>query len=189
MAPIQNAADVEAAFEAVPPELIAEIMDGELFTFPGPARPHTRSASRRTITLGGAFDVGDGAGVIVAEPEPHLGPRADNLVPDLAWWMCARTPDAFGDDNSPAHPDVAPDWLCEIFSPRTERTDRRKKVRVYRTEGLGHAWLLSPLIQTLEVYRPEGGRWLLVDTAEGAAPVRAEPFEAVELDRSMIWAR
>ncbi|MGK4002065.1 hypothetical protein WMF31_05535 [Sorangium sp. So ce1036] len=41
--PARNAPEVEAAFEAVPPEQVAEILDGELFTFPRPAAP-TRGA-------------------------------------------------------------------------------------------------------------------------------------------------
>jgi hypothetical protein len=54
--PDRNPPEMEAAFEAVPPEMVAEILDGELFTFPRPARPHTRSASRLAMKLGGAFD-------------------------------------------------------------------------------------------------------------------------------------
>ena len=50
--PDRNAPEVEAAFEAVPPEQVAEILDGELFTFPRPGRPPTRSASRLMMKLG-----------------------------------------------------------------------------------------------------------------------------------------
>ena len=87
--PERNRPEVEAAFEAVPPEMVAEILDGELFTFPRPARPHTRSASRLTMTLGRSFDLGDGGPggwVILDEPELRLGRRPDVVVPDLAGW-------------------------------------------------------------------------------------------------------
>jgi Uma2 family endonuclease len=190
--PERNPPDVEAAFEAVPPEMVAEILDGELFTFPRPARPHTRSASRLGMKLGGAFDLGDsgpGGWVILDEPELHLGPRPDKLAPDLAGWKRERMPDALGDEETLAYYDVAPDWVCEVISPRTERVDRGKKMRIYRREGVGHVWLLSPLLRTLEVYRLEGGRWMLLETYEEDAKVRAEPFNAVELDLAAIWAR
>jgi Uma2 family endonuclease len=188
----RNAPDVEAAFEAVPPEMVAEILDGELFAFPRPARPHTRSASRLTMKLGSAFDLGDsgpGGWVILDEPELHLGPKPDKVVPDLAAWPRESMPDALGDEDTPAYYDVAPAWVCEVISPRTERVDRGKKMRIYRREGVAHLWLLSPLQRTLEVYRLEGGRWVLLDTYEDDAKVRAEPFEAMELDLSAIWAR
>ncbi len=191
MPPARNLPDVEAAFEAVPPEMVAEILDGELFTSPRPARPHTRSASRLTMKLGGAFDLGDsgpGGWVILDEPELHVGPRPDKLAPDLAGWKRERMPDALGDAETLAYYDIAPDWVCEVLSPRTERVDRGKKMRIYRREGVGHVWLLNPLMRTLEVYRLEGGRWMLLETYEDDAKVRAEPFDAMELDLASIWA-
>ncbi|MGK3961610.1 Uma2 family endonuclease [Sorangium sp. So ce118] len=188
----RNAPEVEAAFDAVLPERVAEILDGELFTFPRPGRPHTRSASRLTMKLGSAFDLGDGGPggwVLLDEPELHLGPRPDKVVSDLAGWKRERMADALGDEDTPAHYDVSPDWVCEVISPRTERVDRGKKMRIYRREGVGHVWLLSPLLRTLEVYRLEGGRWVLLETYEDDAKVRAEPFDAVELDLAAIWIR
>ncbi|WP_437876308.1 hypothetical protein [Sorangium sp. So ce513] len=50
-------------------------------------------------------------------------------------------------------------------------------------------WLLSPLLRTLEVYRLEGGRWVQLEIYEEDAKVRAEPFDAVELDLAAIWTR
>ncbi len=38
-----------------------------------------------------------------------------------------------------------------------------------------------------EVYRLEGGRWTELDPCEGDAKVRAEPFEAIELDLARLW--
>ncbi|WP_437747662.1 Uma2 family endonuclease [Sorangium sp. So ce302] len=187
-----NAPEVEAAFQAVPDEMVAEILDGELYTFPRPARPHTRTASRLGTSLGGPFDLGTGGPggwVILDEPELHLGSRPDKVVPDLAGWRRERMPDALGPEDAPAHYDVAPDWVCEVISPRTERVDRGKKMRIYRREGVRHAWLLNPVAQTLEVYRLDDGRWSLLDTYEGDEIVRPEPFEAVELPLAALWAR
>src|SRR5262249_18078856 len=71
---------VEAAFQAVPDTMVAEILDGELHTMSRPARPHTRAASRLGIEIGGPFDAGrggPGGWVILDEPELHLGKRPD----------------------------------------------------------------------------------------------------------------
>jgi Uma2 family endonuclease len=76
-----------------------------------------------------------------------------------------------------------------VISPRTERVDRGKKMRIYRRESVGHVWLLNPLLRTLEVYRLDGGRLALLDTYEGDDKIRAEPFDAVELDLASLWAR
>ncbi len=56
-----------------------------------------------------------------------------------------------------------------------------------RREGVGHLWLCDPRIKTLEVYRLVDGHWMEVDTFEGDAKVRAEPFEAVELDLARLF--
>lgn len=56
-------------------------------------------------------------------------------------------------------------------------------------EGVGHAWLINPITRTLEVYRLESGRWVLLDTYEDDAVVRAEPFDAIELPLSLLWER
>jgi len=83
---------------------------------------------------------------------------------------------------------LAPDWVCEIVSTSTERIDRGKKLRVYAREGVGHVWLLSPEARTLEVMRRLGDQWLLVAVHEGEARVRAEPFDAIELDLIGLWS-
>lgn len=186
-----NPAEVEAAFQATPPEMVAEILDGELHALPRPARPHTRAASRLGRRLGPFDDdPGDPGGwVILDEPELHLGPRPDKVVPDLAGWRRERMLDAIGPEDAPAHYDTAPDWVCEVISASTERVDRGKKMRIYRREGVSHVWLLNPTAQTLEVYRLEGERWVLLETYEGDEVIRAEPFEAIELPLGTLWAR
>ena len=82
---------------------------------------------------------------------------------------------------------LAPDWVCEVISPSTERIDRSRKMRIYAREGVEHLWLLDPIVRTLEVLRLEGGRWVLIATHTDADVVRAEPFEAIEIDLTLLW--
>ncbi len=186
-----NDREVEARFEATPETLVAEILDGELYTMPRPRPRHARAATRLVRGLG-PFDDDPGkpgGWVLLLEPELHLGPKPDKLVPDLAGWRRERLPRSVFDDEAPAAVAIAPDWACEVISDRTERIDRGKKMRIYRRENVRHVWLLNPTLETLEVYRLDAGNWTLVETLEGDATVRAEPFEAIELPLSTIWAR
>jgi hypothetical protein len=48
-------------------------------------------------------------------------------------------------------------------------------------------WLVSPVMQTVEVLRRQDIGWGLVATFEGDAVVRAEPFDAVPLDLAGLW--
>lgn len=77
---------------------------------------------------------------------------------------------------------LGPDWVCDF-------TDRTKKLAVYAREGVGHVWLIDPELLTLEVFRLEAGRWLLMATFADEPRVRAEPFEAIELELDVLFSR
>jgi Uma2 family endonuclease len=171
---------------AVPDPLVAEILDGDLHTSPRPAVPHSVATSSLGGELYGPFDRGrggPGGWWILVEPEIHLGP--DVIVPDLVGWRRTRLPEM------PRGPflEIAPDWVCETISPSTERIDRGRKLAIYARERVGHVWLLNPIAETLEVYRLEQGRWLLLATFAGDVTARAEPFDAVELELWRLWGR
>ena len=76
-----------------------------------------------------------------------------------------------------------------MVSPSTEATDRADKLPIYAAQQVRHAWLVDPLARTLEVYRLEAGRWSLLETWRDDARVRAEPFQAIEIDLGSLWAR
>jgi Uma2 family endonuclease len=184
--PQKNSPEVEVAFERAPPGCVVEILDGEFHRMPRPRAMHSRAASRLGRYIG-QFDDDEGPSgwILLDEPELHLGPMPDKVVPDLAGWRRERMPEL---------PDVAaftlaPDWACEVLSESTEAIDRGKKLRIYRREGVGHVWLVNPTLRTLEVYRLTQGQWMLVDTHEGDDSVRAEPFESIELPLARLWAR
>jgi len=170
----------------VPDHLVAEIIDGELITTPRPASPHARAESVIGQDLS-PFDRrpggpgGPGGWWTLVEPELHLG--EDVIVPDLAGWRHERMPVI---PNVAAFT-LAPDWVCEVISPRTGRIDRSRKMGIYAREGVRHLWFVDPLARTLEVYRLEGDRWVVASTHGGAETVRAEPFEAVAIDIGRWW--
>lgn len=105
------------------------------------------------------------------------------LVPDLAGWRHERLA------SVPAAPaiTVAPNWICEVLSPPTARLDRIRKLPQYSRHHVEHAWLIDPEVRTLEVFRLESGRWVLVGTFAGNDRVRAEPFDAIELELGSLW--
>jgi Uma2 family endonuclease len=83
---------------------------------------------------------------------------------------------------------LAPDWVCEVLSPSTEKLDRGKKLRVYARERVAYVWLIDPLQQALEVLvLDDGGQWAKRGEFEGRANVRAAPFDAIELEVGALW--
>jgi len=168
----------------LPENLVGELIDGELFASPRPASPHAHATKVMTIDLGGPFDrspSGPGGWWFLVEPELHFGKNV--VVPDLAAWRRERMPTM----PSVSAFELAPDWVCEVISPSTGRIDRGKKMRVYARAKVAHLWIVDPLARTVENYRLENERWLLLDTYEGEGRVRAEPFDAIELDLAGWW--
>ncbi len=180
-----------AGYREAASDLVAEILDGELVATPRLGPRHARGAGRLLRSLA-PFDDDDGVPggwITLFGPELRLGPLPDIIDPDLAGWRRERFPEDAFEEAAPAYLTMPPDWVCEVLSDSTESIDRGRKMRIYRREGVKHVWLLDPRAAILEVWRLDDGRWREVDTWEGAARVRAEPFEAVELDLARLWAR
>lgn len=174
-----------ADLQALPEHLVGELIEGELIASPRPAVPHAKVSAVLTSELLGPFQHGRRGGPggwwILAEPELHLG--AQVLVPDLAGWRretLAELPDA-------AFISVAPQWVCEVLSPSTAATDRLRKMPIYLREGVIHVWLVDPATRTIEVFRRAGERWEFVSHHVGEQHAGLEPFEALELDLSLLW--
>lgn len=170
---------------SAPPDKVAEIVAGALRLSPRPAGPHTAAASALGEELGPPFKRGrggPGGWIILDEPELHLS--GDILVPDLGGWRRARLPAV---PNRPFF-DLAPDWACEVLSPSSEKMDRADKLPIYAREAVGHVWLVNPLEHTLECLRLEASRYSIVGVWRDDARVRAEPFDAFELDLAVLWA-
>ena len=84
---------------------------------------------------------------------------------------------------------LTPDWICEVLSPATGRFDRTRKLPLDARLGIPYLWLLDPSLETLETYRLETGHWVLLATRSADDVVRAEPFEAIEVDLKRVWGR
>jgi Uma2 family endonuclease len=168
---------------SAPENKVAEILDGELFLSPRPAPRHAVASTRLAGVLV-PFDDGPGGPGgwrILFEPELHFG--EDVVVPDLGGWRRERLP-AIPDT---AFFSLAPDWICEVLSPATERIDRGRKLRIYARAGVAHAWFVNPVERTLEVLRLRDGAWTIVGVCSGSDTVRVEPFDAIELALGRLW--
>ena len=167
-----------------PPNKVAEVVHGALYTHPRPAMRHAWASSGLGSKLGEPFNFGrggPGGWWILDEPELHLGD--DIVVPDLAGWRRARMPE-FPDT---AYCELAPDWVCEVLSPATRSLDRGEKQRIYAREGIGHLWFVDPDARTLEVFELRDGHWHLLKTLTGKAPVSLPPFDAITFALGDLW--
>jgi Uma2 family endonuclease len=164
---------------ALPDDVRAEILNGEIVVMPAPRPRHSRPQRALGHFIGGPFDDDDGFGGpggwwIFVEVDIQLG--ADVVRPDLSGWRRARLPEP---DVRPIT--VVPDWVCEIVSERYEARDRVTKKHLYAAHGVAHYWLVDPQARTLEAFSLSDGRWFDAGTFDETAVARIPPFEAVEL--------
>jgi Uma2 family endonuclease len=173
-----------ADLEAVPPHLTAEILFGNLVTHPKPIPRHGAAQISLGALIAGPFQFGvggPGGWVFIAEPELHFGPHV--VAPDLAGWRKERLVGAV----DKAWIEVAPDWICELLSPSTERYDRGDKRRIYATYGVDHLWLVDPRVRCLEVFKRQDKDWLLTHTFFDNDEVSALPFDAITFSLGLLW--
>lgn len=168
----------------MPEDLIGEIIAGDLVTTPRPNAPHMEVTSNLGVALGGPFRMGvNGPGGWVIFDEPRILFGEDIRVPDLGGWRKERWK---GIPRTGPIP-VLPDWICEVLSRSTETEDRTTKMALYAQAGIPYVWLITPESRVLEVYRLAGREWVLAATHADDERVRAAPFDAVELDLSLLW--
>ena len=125
----------------------AELIDGKLYAMVPPNRIHQKLVSRLTQTIGSFIDSNKGA------CEVYPAPFAVNLNANDKIWV---EPDISvicdKDKLSDRGCDGAPDWIIEIVSPSSTRTDCAIKLFKYRTAGVREYWIVNPLKKTVTVY-------------------------------------
>jgi Uma2 family endonuclease len=182
--PAKREATYEDLFD-IPENMTGEIINGELIVTPRPSRRHTSAGSSLGYRIGPPYQFGEGGGpggwIIIIEPEIGLGRNI--LVPDLAGWKRERFP------VSEEHNwiSAAPDWVCEVLSPSTAKIDKTDKMSLYAQHGVPHLWFVDPIAKTLDVFRLEAGKWVVVGLFVENDKMRAEPFEKLEIDLGALW--
>ncbi|HEY0133174.1 MAG TPA: Uma2 family endonuclease [Nannocystis sp.] len=171
---------------ALPSHIKGEIIDGRLYTQPRPRAWHAMIEGAAFGDLHACFHRGrggPGGWWIVVEPGIEL-PRAPEFSPDSAGWLRSRMPRPPG----PGEPwRTVPDFIFEVLSPSNRHYDLTVKRRFYAEIGVQHLWFIDPDARTLMVNRLHEGRWVELGVFGSQAPVRAEPFDAVELDIGEWW--
>ena len=169
----------------IPENMTGEIIAGELIVTPRPSRKHGFCVTALGTAVTGQYQFGQGGGpggwVIIIEPELGLGENI--VVPDLAGWKRERFP--FQEESNWIS--VVPNWICEILSPSTLRNDKVKKMPLYAQYGVEHIWLVDPSAMTLDAFRLESGRWLLLGSFADHDQVRVEPFLEMPISLEKLW--
>jgi len=171
--------------DALPADIIGEIIDGVLYTRNRPSPAHQYAAAGIVSDLVPLFGRGQGPGGWWILPEPGLAqPGSPHLAPDLAGWRRERI------RVMPAGAiSTVPDWICEILSPTTRRHDHLVKMPFYARIGVAFAWLVDAESHLVFAHRLDAGEWRPLGTYSDETEARIPPFDAVPLNVSAWWMR
>ena len=174
-----------ADLEGLPEGVKGELIDGVLYTQARRRAAHQDALGAIHSDLDSPFRRGRGGpGGWRILVEPGLtAPGAPEYSPDIAGWRRERL-----DPLPEGRIDVVPDWICEILSPSNRRYDLLTKRRFYARIGVANLWYVDVEAGTLTVSRLSGEHWLELGVWGVGEPVRAEPFEAIELDLGAWFA-
>jgi Uma2 family endonuclease len=175
-----------ADLEALPEGVKGEIIDGELYVQPRPRAAHARAEATIVSDVQGPYDLGRGGGPggwwILPEPGIEL-PGSPEFSPDVVGWRRERMPELPQESSI----QIAPNWICEILSPKTRGYDILKKRPFYARSGVEWLWFVDVEARTVTVSRLEGGAWLEVAVHGDDEKVRLEPFTFAVVDLALWW--
>ncbi len=178
-----------AEWLAIAEEERAELINGRIVyhTMPGPRHGATQLGigsvlapyKRRT---GGPDQ--PGGWWLSQEVDMHLGDIG--CRPDLLGWQRDKHPRLPASDARGLVTEV-PEWICEVLSHSTAGVDMGAKRSAYHRAGVSWYWLADPMYRTLTVLRRTEPDYLIVLVANVGERVRAEPFDAVEIDVGAVF--
>jgi Uma2 family endonuclease len=170
----------------LPEHVHGEIINGQLHAQPRPSGRHGLAERALNVDLGGPFDFG------------RNGPGAGGSFQSRKYisfaiprWPFPTSPAGDASECRRFPTTIASKAFrtgSARSSHRRARRDRIVKLPFYAAYGVAYAWLVDPEARTLEAFALRQGHWLLIASLQEDAPVRVEPFAAVEFSLSDLWA-
>jgi Uma2 family endonuclease len=174
-----------ADLEALPEDVRAELIGGEIVVEPSPTPIHQGTVGLVYAELQFPFQKGrggPGGWWLILDVDVLFGPH-DVLRPDIAGWRRERVP------NFPTLRPVqmAPDWVCEGLSPGTAARDQGDKLAVYQRSSVAWYWIVDPQNRLLNVFRLTSEGYVLDTSVGDHGLARLRPFDAVELELDQLF--
>ena len=148
-----------ADIEALPPEVHAELIDGEMFVMDAPSITHQRILGELHVQIYTHIKKNNGPCEVLIAPGVYVKDDIHNYVePDITVICKDEKLDEKGCHG-------APDWVIEIVSPSNKYMDYGRKLTLYQAAGVREYWIVDPAKKIVTIY----------DFAQGDGP-EIHPF-------------
>jgi Uma2 family endonuclease len=167
---------------ALPDDVRAELIDGELYVTPGPFADHQRVVLNLGVLLR-AHGLAHPSGEVFISPlDVHL-PSGDVVQPDV---LFVRNENARIVDRWIAG---VPDLLVEIVSPGHAERDRAVKRRLYERNAVPEYWIVDLEERSIEVLRHDGAAFRPAGFFVGSVTLRTPTLPALSLSLDDVFPR
>ena len=137
----------EADYYALPDDVKAELIDGEIYYMASPGVTHQEILWRLASIIGGYIDAKEGECRVIPDCDTKLSTAEDTIVrPDISV-IC--DPDKITDKGC----EGSPDWIIEIASPGDPKHDYLTKLELYQRTGVREYWIVDPMKRSVITYR------------------------------------
>lgn len=144
----------------------AELIDGQLYDMAPPSFIHQKLVQQLGRVIGNHIDANEGTCEVVPAPFA-VNLNADDKIwvePDISV-ICDRN--KISDKGCKG----APDWIIEVTSPSSTRTDYIIKLFKYRTAGVREYWIVNPAKSVVQTYVFEGDEEVNLFSFDDEIPV------------------
>ena len=154
MAMPQKQIYTEIDYYALPEDVRAELIDGQIYYQAAPSRIHQKILGKIHQKIANYID--SKAGSCEVYPAPFAvklwADRRTIVEPDISV-ICDRN------KLTEKGCTGAPDWIIEIISPGNSSHDYIRKLKLYADAGVREYWIVNPVKHTVFVYHLEENKF------------------------------
>ena len=165
---------------ALPDDVRAELIGGELYVTPSPRSRHQDTCLQLCRLLAEHVESEDMGRVWIAPLDVHL-PSGDIVQPDLLFVRTERM------EIVPDWVRGAPDLVVEVVSPGHPERDRWVKRQLYARNGVPHYWIVDPDERSIEALVLEGDTYRGEAYVTGDAVLRPKTFPGLEVPLGRVF--
>ncbi len=159
-----------------------ELIDGEHYMTPAPSTKHQR-ISRKLLRILDNFVEKNKLGEVFDAPYDIIFSDINVVQPDIIF-ISNENMRIITERNVQGSPDL----VIEIISEGTRKTDKVIKRRLYEKFGVKEYWIIDPVVDTLEVYKPTERGYKKVAEYEKGDVLSSELLKGLTINLAEIFS-